>query len=57
MDPEMYEKIRERLLEDICQVLETKDENPVMEKYRATIVESYFRSLEMLERLKEKWQD
>lgn len=57
MDKETYKLFYERIVDNIYQNLQEKQDNPLMEHYCAKNVESYMRSLEILERMKNKWQD
>ena len=46
-----YESFRERITDNIRTVLSLTEDNPLMERYNVQNLESYLRSLEMLERI------
>lgn len=46
-----YVKIKERVMENLQLTLANIESNPLMENYTARNVESYLRSLEILERM------
>lgn len=51
MVSEDYEKFKEKILDNIRTTLAEVPENSVMEHYSARNLESYLRSLEILERM------
>lgn len=46
-----YESFRERITDNIRTVLSLSEDNPLMERYNVQNLESYLRSLEILERI------
>lgn len=57
MDKETYELFRDKLINNIYMSLSAVPDNQVMEHYAARNIESYMRSLEILERMEKQWQD
>lgn len=51
MNPSDYETFREQIIENIRTVLSLTEDNPLMERYNVQNLESYLRSLEILERI------
>lgn len=51
VNPSDYETFREQIIENIRTVLSLTEDNPLMERYNVQNLESYLRSLEILERI------
>lgn len=52
-----YEAFRERIIENIRIVLSLAEDNPLMERYNVQNMESYLRSLEILERIRRNYHE
>lgn len=52
MNPSDYETFREQIIENIRTVLSLTEDNPLMERYNVQNLESYLRSLEILEKIR-----
>ena len=54
MNKEDYEKIKSRIIEDLYSTVSTIEDSPLMENYRVKNIESYLRSLKLLEGMANK---
>lgn len=57
MNPSDYETFREQIIENIRTVLSLTEDNPLMERYNVQNLESYLRSLELLEKLRRNYDE